>query len=261
MAGRQNLSRYLPTIVTLAAVVLLLLHGPLVQPPHYNDFADQSVLFGIPHAGDVLSNLGFAIVAIWGWIRLRPQRDHRALRQGWPGYALFLLALLLTAAGSAYYHLAPDNQRLVWDRLPIALTCAGLLAAVRAETRGDTNAARDAAILGILAVLSVGWWQYTDGPQQPGDLRPYLLLQLLLLLVVPLWQACYAAPRRDRAWFFAAVLLYVFAKLAELADHELLARSGWISGHTLKHLLAAAAAAVLIGRLSQRVNESIAIAH
>jgi hypothetical protein len=254
MADPRSLSRYLPTMLTIASGVLLLLHGPLAQPVHYNDFADQSVLFRIPHAADVLSNVAFGVVAIWGWIRLWPLREHPALRQGWPGYALFLVALLLTAVGSAYYHLAPDNQRLVWDRIPIGLTCAGLLAAVRAETRGDTNAARDAAILSVLAVLSVGWWHYSDGPQ-PGDLRPYLFLQLLPLLLVPLWQAIYAAPGRDRAAFLAAVLLYVLAKLAEVSDHELLARSGWISGHTLKHLLAAAAAAVLIGRLSQRVRE------
>jgi hypothetical protein len=73
--------------------------------------------------------------------------------------------------------------------------------------------------------------------------------------LVPLWQAIYRAPRRDRIWFGVAVLLYVLAKLAEVWDHELLATLGWISGHTLKHLLATAAAGVLIGRLSQRLHE------
>ena len=246
---------YVPMILTIVGGVLLLLHGPIAQPAHYNDFADQSVLFGIPHAGDVLSNLGFAMVAMWGWIRLRPKRDDAGLRHGWCGYQLFLIGLLLTAVGSAYYHLAPDNERLVWDRLPIGLAAAGLLAGVRAETRGDTHTSRYAAILAVLAILSVGWWHYTDSPQQPGDLRPYLLLQGLPLVLVPLWQAIYHAPRRDRIWFGVAVLLYVLAKLAEVWDHELLATLGWISGHTLKHLLATAAAGVLIGRLSQRLHE------
>lgn len=245
----------LPTILTIAAGVLLLLHGPIVQPAHYNDFADRSVLFGIPHAGDVLSNLGFAMVAAWGWIRLHPKRDHAALARGWCGYRLFLIGLLLTAVGSAYYHLAPDNERLVWDRMPIGLAAVGLLAAVRAETRSDTHASRYAAILVVLAFLSVGWWYYTDSPRQPGDLRPYLLLQTLPLVLVPLWQAIYGTSHRDRVWFGVAVLLYVLAKLAEVWDHELLATLGWISGHTLKHLLAAAAAGVLIGRLSQRLRE------
>jgi hypothetical protein len=246
---------HLPSILTIAAGVLLLLHGPVAQPDHYNDFADRSTLFGIPHAGDVLSNIGFAVVAMWGWIRLRPQRSHAALRHGWCGYQLFLIGLLLTAVGSGYYHLAPDNERLVWDRLPIGLAAAGVLAGVRAETRCDTHASRYAAIITVLAILSVAWWHYTDSPQHPGDLRPYLLLQGLPLVLIPLWQAIYGAPRRDRIWFGVAVLLYVLAKLAEVWDHELLARLGWISGHTLKHLLATAAAGVLIGRLSQRLHE------
>jgi hypothetical protein len=46
------------------------------------------------------------------------------------------------------------------------------------------------------------------------------------------------------------------AKAAELHDHELLAMCGWMSGHTLKHLLAAAGAAMLIGRLTRRVRDA-----
>ena len=244
----------LPAQLAVAGAAVLLLLGPISQPRHYNDFADQSVILGIPHARDVLSNLGFAMVAVWGWFSLRPRRDHPALRRGWCGYRLFLVGLFLTAAGSAYYHLAPDNQRLVWDRLPIALACAGLLAGVRAETRPDTRISQYAAVISLLALLSVAWWYYTDHPQQPGDLGPYLYFQALPLVLVPLWQAVYGAPRPDRVWFGLAILLYVLAKLAELWDHELLASLGWISGHTLKHLLATVAAAILVGRLYWRVH-------
>jgi hypothetical protein len=53
------------------AVVALLLHGPIARTGNYPAFADQSVLWGVPHAGDVLSNLGFAVVALWGLLRLR----------------------------------------------------------------------------------------------------------------------------------------------------------------------------------------------
>lgn len=242
----------LPTALTVAVVAWLLVAGPIAQPPDYNNFANRAPWLGIANGADVLSNLGFALVALWGWLRLRPRRRGPELERGWSGYRLFLAGLGLTALGSAWYHLAPDNQRLVWDRLPIALTVAGLLAAVRAECVPDTRGTRYTLVISLLAVLSVAWWQYTDGPQHPGDLGPYLAMQLLALLLIPLWQAIHRAPRADRLAFGVAIAFYVVAKLAELYDRELLAALRFVSGHTLKHLLASAAAAVLVARLSQR---------
>lgn len=253
----NRLSSHLPSLITLAAGAALLVHGPIEQLPNYHDFADHRVVAGIEHAYDVLSNLGFALVALWGWRRLRPLREHPALAAGWPGYRLFLLGLLLTALGSSFYHLAPDNARLVWDRLPIAWACAGLLAAVYAETRGlrrDAHDGRtDAAVLALLATLSIAWWCFTDRAGH-GDLRPYLLLQGLPLILVPLWQAQYRAPRADRLAFGGALALYVLAKAAELQDHELQTALGLLSGHTLKHLLATAAAFVIVAQLVRRVE-------
>lgn len=245
----------LPLLITLAVCALLLAHGPIAQLPHYHEFADQSAFFGLPHAADVLSNIGFVFVGLWGWLRLRPMADHPSIHAGWQGYRLFLIGLMLTAIGSGFYHLAPDNGRLVWDRLPIALACAGLLAAVRAETRPNVDAKSSTAWLALFGIASVAWWYVTD-LQGQGDLRPYLLLQALPLVLIPLWQAIYASPRRDRIGFAIALLLYVAAKAAELHDHQLLAALGWVSGHTLKHLLATAAAAVLVGRLVERIRES-----
>jgi uncharacterized protein (TIGR04206 family) len=103
----------------------------------------------------------------------------------------------------------------------------------------------------MCAVASVAWWVVTaqDGI---GDLRPYLLLQALPLILTPLWQWIYRAPRRDKLAFGCALALYVAAKLAELGDHAVLASLGVVGGHTLKHLLATAAAAVLVACLVER---------
>jgi len=252
-AGGAGARRWLPTLLTGCAAVALLLHGPIAQPPHYHEFADTRALLGLPNAADVLSNAGFAVVGAWGLLALWPARRHPALAAGWPGYGLFLMALILTAAGSGYYHLAPDNARLVWDRLPIALACAGLLAAVRAETRPDASALRWTVLLAAGAVASVAWWILTEKHGQ-GDLRPYLLLQALPLLLIPLWQAAYHAPHDDRIAFGMAIALYVLAKAAELSDHALFSALGSMSGHTIKHLAASAAAAVLVTQLRRRVR-------
>lgn len=242
----------LPAWLTVLAVALLAAYGPIGQWPDYHRFADQTSWHGIPHAADVLSNLGFALVALWGMAWLYRHRHHPAYAAGRYSWLLFLAGLLLTAGGSAYYHLDPDNFRLVWDRLPIALACAGLLAAVWAETRPRGRAGTATLGLGLYAVASVAWWYYTE-LRGYGDLRPYLLLQGLPLLAIPLWQAGHGTPGGERARFAAALSLYGLAKLAELGDHAIFALTGGLSGHTLKHILAALAAAVLVAALVRRV--------
>ncbi|MBI5260346.1 MAG: hypothetical protein HY852_00840 [Bradyrhizobium sp.] len=246
-------SKHAPTIVTIGIIVILAVHGRIAQPVHYNEFADLSVVFGIHRAADVLSNAGFALVAVWGWLTLRPRRASDQLRAGWPGYRLFLIGLFLTAFGSAFYHLAPDNVRLIWDRLPIALACAGLLVGVRGDTQPGLKTEIEAIVLGFFAVASVAWWAYTDR-SGADDLRPYLLLQGLPLVLIPLWQAIYRAPGTDRIAFAGAMVLYVLAKVAEVLDHEIANALGFVSGHTLKHLIATAATAAVVWGLTRRFS-------
>jgi hypothetical protein len=226
--------RWIPSAAIALAVVALLLHGPIPQPPDYHDFADSRTLFGVPNGANVLSNLAFLAVAAWGLART-------------PRYRLFLIGVGLTCVGSAYYHLAPDNARLVFDRLPIALACAGLLDGVYA----DTHANRPRWLLPALAafaIASVLWWSWTEA-RGAGDLRPYLLLQGAPLVLIPIWQAIDRSPRHERIAFGVAIGLYVLAKLAEVADRALFDVLGVVSGHTLKHLLAALAAGAIVAAL------------
>lgn len=268
-----------PTLLIIAAAALgMAAYGPIEQPAGYHEFADQSTLWGVPHAGDVLSNAGFALVAGWAATVLWPRRREPAMREGWPGYGLFLAALAATAIGSTFYHLAPDDARLVWDRLPIALACAGLLAAVHAERGSAERACRLRLARAVFdrppsgrgpgrpswlmwgyvaaAVSSVAWWRMTD-LRGTGDLRPYLLLQGLPLVLIPLWQWSSARPLQERRAFGIAVLLYVAAKGFELADSVVYDAVAPLSGHTLKHVLAALAAAAIIRGLSNRVADDI----
>jgi hypothetical protein len=255
----KTLHYHLPLLVTILLVAVALIHGPIAQPAGYHDFADQDVVFGIPHFADVISNLGFALVAVWGWIKLAPASRHPHIQSGRAGYSLFLIGLFLTALGSSWYHLAPDNTSLVWDRLPIAVACGGLLAGVWGDVR-HKECRGLAAGLALVAVLSVGWWYFTE-LSGAGDLRPYLLLQGLPILLIPLWQWIYRMPAADRWAFGGALALYVVAKFAELYDHQIAAALGAVTGHTLKHLLATGAAALIVGRLVQRVNEPRSARH
>lgn len=213
----------------LGAIALAMLwHGPIAQPASYHAFADERAFLGIPRALDVLSNLGFALVGAWGLAKAAPE------------FRMFSVALVLTAFGSGWYHLAPDDARLVWDRIPIALACVGLLAALSTRTGGRLARPLPLAAASIVAVATVPWWLST------GDLRPYILVQLAPLVLIPVWQALREAPRNERLAFAATIAFYALAKIAEAADHAIFEASGFISGHSLKHLLAAAAAAAIL---------------
>ncbi len=231
--ARPNFALYLAGILILG----MAFYGPIAQLAHYHDFADQRALFGIPHAGDVLSNLAFLAAALYGMVQMGRARVVD------PALAMFVGALALTAAGSTWYHLAPDNARLVWDRLPIALACAALLAGAIRESYPKLKLALPA--LAAYGALSVLWWVLT------ADLRPYLLIQAAPLLLIPVLQWQTGAPAMRRVAFIVAIILYVLAKLFEVADQPVFQALGALSGHTIKHLLAAAAACVLVRHFPQ----------
>lgn len=249
----RKLTAALPILLTLALALALLVNGPIPQWPEYHDFADARALGGIPRAADVLSNCGFAFVGIAGLAWLTPAARRRRLGAAWPGYALFLVALILTALGSGFYHLAPDNGRLVWDRIPIALACAGLLAGVRADTHAEGHSLALTAALAVGAITSVLWWHLSELHGR-GDLRPYVFVQALPVLLVPLWQALARTPRNDRIAFGAAIVLYFVARAAEMNDRAVFDALGWVSGHTIKHLVATVAAAIIVAALVARTR-------
>lgn len=249
--GSNTPSATSPRALVLLALALVLgialwLHGPIPQWPSYHQFADRRAWLGIPNAADVLSNLPFALIgaAFLGAMRGLPGTEARL---AWTSFAL---ALIATAAGSALYHWAPDNASLAFDRLPIAWACAALTCAFLAE-RVDARWGRPAVLATALVLASASvalwWWSETAGR---SDLRPYLFVQFLPMLLVPAalllrLPSRFAAAAPDGAWW-GVLIGYGVAKALEVADHAVLEQLGVLSGHTLKHLVAAAAAAWLM---------------
>lgn len=227
--------------------VTLGLHGPIAQWASYHEFADTRQWLGVPNAENVLSNLPFALIGAWGlWWQARAAAPGSS-RLAW---CCFSAAVCCTAFGSAFYHWAPGNGALVFDRLPIAWACAALLCAFlgeRVDPRWGAVPVLAAALLGASA--AVAWWWFGE-QRGHGDLRAYLFVQFLpmLLLPVALWlrlPRLNAQALRNETWW-AALGLYAAAKLMELADQPVFDALGFTSGHTLKHLLAAAAALYLL---------------
>ena len=222
--------KFSPPVVVLLGVMSASLAGLLLLPPipqdqSYHQFADQRAIFGIPNFWNVVSNLPFLAVGAAGLWRFRND----------PATIVLFLGIFLTGIGSSYYHWNPNDRTLFWDRLPMTLAFAAILALVVAER---VNARAGAILLWpalAIGLFSLLLWLWTD------DLRLYfwvqffpgLALLLLFLMCSPKYTGTYY-------WIIAAGL-YVLAKVFEFSDHAIFSAGYLLSGHTLKHLSAAAA--------------------
>ena len=217
---------------------------PIAQDPAYHDFADHRGLLGIPNFLNVATNLAFLAVGIAGIVLCA--RRHEGIGARWAWLACFS-GVALVCLGSGYYHMNPNNDTLVWDRLPMSIGFMALSVAVLSEhvnPRLEKFLLAPAILLGIASVI---YWHYTD------DLRLYVLVQFLPLLLVPVILLLFKSPYMYRGLLLLALSLYVASKLAEHFDATVLAVSGEIiSGHSLKHLLASLSLLVVYWMLRRR---------
>src|SRR5438132_1136255 len=226
-------------IATATAVVFSL--PPISQDVAYHQFADRRQMLGIPNALNVLSNVPFAVIGILGLTRVA-----RA-GAGWERLAFLVLfaSVVLTGVGSVYYHLAPRTATLFWDRLPMTVAFASLTALTLGERVSPRAGPWLLAVLVVIGVTSVVSWQRGE-LAGAGDLRLYILVQFLPMVLIPLALVLFPA-RALRARDLLGVLgWYVLAKLFEALDAPIFALAGVVSGHTLKHLAAATATAWLL---------------
>lgn len=234
---------FLPVCISFGLLVFMLLLQPIVQDLNYHDFADRRALFGIPNFLDVISNLPFLLIGIAGTVlvlRYRPDSSRSA-------WMTFFVGVALVGFGSAYYHWNPTNDTLVWDRLTMTIVIMSLFVALLAEYV-DARMGRYLLLPALLVGLSsVMYWHWF------GDLRFYVWIQFMPLLVLPVLIASFRS-HYSRQWLLAMSLAcYVLAKFAEAYDREVfLYTGGSISGHTLKHLLSALACGVVLVMLATR---------
>jgi len=231
------------TIVAIASVMML---RPIPQAVIYHNFADRRSFFGIPNFLNVTSNFPFVII---GMIGLHLIKKSTASRKVNIIYFFMFIGVLLTGIGSAYYHNNPNNDTLVFDRLPLTLVFMSLLSATLAEKIDLKMGFAMLFPLLIIGIAGVLWWHITELKGE-GDLRPYILVQYYPIVFIPLILIFFALfnDRRGLSQLVWAVIWYVIAKLFEQFDHEIFSVTKFISGHTLKHL-SAAVATWYLGRL------------
>jgi len=245
-------------LLSLLIVVILVIGmlEPIPQDPRYHLFADSRTFLNIPNFNDVVSNIGFGIVGMLGLFVVAGRRrreiflDPSHVRP----YLAFFVGIALVSLGSAFYHWAPSNERLFWDRLPMSMGFMAISAAVVAD-RVDARAGNGWLLMVMLGTgfASLMYWYWTESIGR-GDLRFYALVQFYPMLALPLIIGLFPQGRYTLGRYLAWVILwYALSKVLEHFDSavfELLGHT--VSGHTLKHLAAAMAPFVVVRMLLSR---------
>jgi hypothetical protein len=253
MIASKRLIFWLAGLASLA--LLFLFTQPYPQPSAYYLFADGRSMLSVPNFWNVVSNLPFLFIGIWGLLVVRNLAQVDSEFELKNAYLVFFIGIVLTAFGSSYFHLEPGDGTLFWDRLPMTIAFAGLFAAVIGEYVSISAAKRWLPAFLLIGVSSVLYWQWTESIGA-GDLRPYAIVQFLPMLAVP---AILLMSKRENdigRYIWLMIVFYIIAKLLEHFDAGVYEGVQVMSGHALKHFAAAVAPALLVLGLSRRLPGS-----
>ncbi len=240
---KDRLAKVTLLIIIVVSFIYMMTLPLIRQNPAYHAFAANKLIWGIPNFADVISNIFFALFGLLG---LRHCLKHRPA-VGALSWRIFFLGVALVSLGSAWYHLWPANATLVWDRLPMTIGFMGLFSAILSEYV-DSRLEKYILIPLLLAGFgSVIYWHYSD------DLRFYYWIQLIPLLIIPFVLLLFKSAYTHQRFLLYALGFYLLAKISESQDRALYDfTGGFLSGHTLKHLLASLAPLMLYLMIRRR---------
>ena len=239
----------------VAGVAALVALAPAVPEPELvRRLTDGREFFGVANFLNVASNAPLLLVGLWGARLVGGARAGEgmfadALEKR--AYTCLFVAVGLAGVGSTYFHLAPDPDRLMWDRLPIGLGFMALVSAVIAERVDPRAGWLTLAPLLVAGLASVLHWRLSLA-RGAENILAYAVVQYGALLAMVVLALCFRSRYTRGGDLFVAVGIYALAKVVEVLDAEIYALGHIVSGHTLKHLLAAVAVGWLVRMLALR---------
>lgn len=231
---KEKIGYLLLAVIAVLVISRIVMLAPIEQDPTYHNFSDNRVFLKLPNFWNVLSNLPFLIVGVLGLYRLK--FGDIVKNQ----FIIFFIGIALVSLGSAYYHLNPNNETLVWDRLPMTIGFMALFSALVSEfinQRFGNILLIPALIIGLVSVI---FWVIVK------DLSFYLTVQFFPMLAIPIMLIFFKSRYNLVAGYWLLLIAYVIAKVFEKYDYETHALLGIISGHSLKHIFAALGIYMLI---------------
>jgi len=222
--------------ITVIGITIVFSMKPIAQNINYHNFIDSQTIFNIPNFNNVISNIGFILLSFLGFAKVKSTNKKSDL-------LYFLLSgIFLTGIGSGYYHWNPNNSTLVFDRLPMVIVFMTFFTFILANYIINKDYKTYFTLLLGTGIMSVLYWSYTES-LGVGDLRPYILVQFLPIILIPIILLLFKQKNNNSYYIFPVLAFYILAKLSEHFDEFIYNVSGEIiSGHSIKHFLAAIAA-------------------
>lgn len=229
--------------VSSIAVMLVFFLKPILQDQAYHHFSDISTFFSIPNFWNVISNVPFIIIGIIGGMKTVSIQDN-PLKSN---YLWFFVGIFITGFGSGYYHWNPNDNTLIWDRLPMTISFMSFLSIIIGEFINSNSGKKLLYPLLLTGLLSIAYWIFS------GDLRFYALIQFLPIILILVILFLSKKEQRYKKYFWLIIASYAIAKFLESYDSEIYRTTHeMISGHSLKHVAAAAGPFLFYKFVSQK---------
>lgn len=235
----------------MIGIIGVLMLDPIAQDVEYHLFKDQRTILGIPNFWNVISNLPFLLVGFMGLHSILRSRTIRLIADMRTAYILLFVGVSLIAFGSGYYHLWPNNGSLVWDRLPMTIAFMALFSVIIGEFISVQLGKSVLWPLIIFGVFSVIYWHSSEVKGE-GDLRLYILIQFLPAMLIPLILLFFNSKFTRTGSYWLLLCAYVLAKIFEYFDGAIYNMLYLLSGHSLKHVVAAIGVLFLLKAYNNR---------
>ncbi|XP_010242225.1 PREDICTED: uncharacterized protein LOC104586633 [Nelumbo nucifera] len=216
----------------LCWVCLMLTTPKIPHSPKHHVFADMRNFLGVPNTLNVISNFPFLVVGVLGLVLcLQGSLFAISLRGEVWGWAFFYAGVTAMAFGSAYYHLKPDDDRVLWDRLPMMVAYASLFSSFIIERVGERVGLISLFLLLLMSLASIAY------ERSFNDLRLCMMFHLIPCIAIPTMTFVFPPKyTHSRYWLWAAGV-YLLAKFEGIVDRKIYGSNHYIiSGHSLEHL-------------------------
>lgn len=242
-------------LISILGITGVFLLDPIAQDLQYHLFKDQRTVAGVPNFWNVISNLPFLVVGVMGLYSVIRSQNAKIISDIKAAYILLFVGVFLVAFGSGYYHLWPSNETLVWDRLPMTIAFMALISMIIAEFVSIRLGKLSFWPLIIFGVFSVVYWHVTEINGE-GDLRLYALVQFLPMMVIPLILLFFKSAFTKTRGYWLLLCAYILAKAFEHYDEAIYNFIPFLSGHSIKHLIAAMGVLILLESYKSREASS-----